>query len=93
MSSISLGNYGDDIWWCSSSHAHVSYVLLFSTVGIISTTIFCYLSVMYRIRTINGTLSKERSENNNENCRRLTEINYRFGIKAITYIFIFMLQW
>ncbi|RIA87588.1 hypothetical protein C1645_827587 [Glomus cerebriforme] len=54
---LAFGDYGEDTWWCASSHK---------------------------------ILSEDMEDNNR---KRLAEINYKFGLKVITYIFIFVIQW
>jgi hypothetical protein len=86
---ISLGGYGEDTWWCASSHNHVSYQVLLSTSAIIIITLICYIKVIRKINSIEKTILKDNVITH----KRLAEINYKFGAKVITYISIFVLQW
>lgn len=92
LSSFSSNDYGEDTWWCASSHEKVSYKVLISTSAIITITLFCYIKVMLKIHSIEKTIS-EVSGVTNVTHKRLSEINYKFATKVVTYIFIFVLQW
>ncbi|GBC07629.1 hypothetical protein RclHR1_07590010 [Rhizophagus clarus] len=92
LSALSFGDYGEDTWWCASSHIHISYQVLLSTSVIIITTFFCYIKVVRKINSIEKTIL-DVNENSDIIHKRLAEINYKFGTKVATYISIFVLQW
>ncbi|PKY42701.1 hypothetical protein RhiirA4_540590 [Rhizophagus irregularis] len=92
LASFSSNDYGNDTWWCASSHKKVSYKVLFSTSAIIMITLFCYIKVMLKINLIEKTISEESGVTDVTH-KKLVEINYKFGTKVVTYIIIFVLQW
>lgn len=86
---------------CAAKSGQInSAIILFSTIGIVLILIlFCYLSILRKIRIhINDSSSSSSNRDNDDNVRSAVlenhaEIERRAAKKILSYTAMFMLQW